>query len=273
VFALDPHARDRVLSALRTLPLNTLFVQSVLCDHVDGRIYADDAREPRALYAVHPYGMALLWGEPGRKGWHAWLRDHLVATERAAEWLQVHPEPWSAVVESILADRFDGDDGALRCTRVNFAFDRDAYLRARATVAAALDRATIVPTDAAMFARIEGGVVPQRFWRDAAQFVAHGGGFSALADGEVAATAFCSFRHGAQLELGIETVPRRRGQGHARLAACRLIDDCLDRGLEPVWACRLENTSSFELARKLGFVPARHLPYYRLPSRPSAPAR
>lgn len=258
VIELDPLVWDRVLADVRAIPINTLFVQSILRRHVDGRIYADDARDPHALYAVHPYGMALLWGREGRGRWAAWLHDHLLASHAPTEWLQVYPDRWVAEVERAL------DDRAARCTRVNFAFDREAYLRERAHVAGAIEE-SIVPTTEEMFAQIEGSVVPKRFWRDGAQFIREGGGFSAIVDGEPASTAFCSYRHGAQLEIGIETADRHRGKGHALRVTCALIDDCLRRGLEPVWACRRENEASFRLAIRLGFVPTKHLPYYRLP--------
>jgi len=261
-----------VLAELRAIPINTLFVQSILCRHVDGQIYADDPREPHALYAVHPYGMALLWGRRGGEPWLEWLRDHLLAATHHAEWLQVYPNTWSDPVEAVLRDRLVAEGSpedlageALKCRRVNFAFDRDAYLRERVHVAAAMARATIVPATEEMFSRFEGSVVPKRFWRTATQFVDQGGGFGAIVDRELGALAFCSYRHGTQLEIGIETVPRHRGKGHARLVACALIDDCLRRGVEPVWACRLENVASYKLAIKLGFVPGAHVPYYRLP--------
>jgi GNAT superfamily N-acetyltransferase len=256
MIALDPVAWESALATVRTLPMNTLFVQSVLCRHVDGRVWVDDARAPRAFYAVHPYGMALLWGDARGQGL-AWLRDHLCAPHDPPEWLQVFPDDWGVMVEAELG-------GVTRCTRVNFRFDRDAYRVARQQVAAAIERTTIVATTEEMFAQIEGGVVPMRFWRDPPQFTRAGGGFTALVDGEPAATAFCSYRHGDELEIGIETAPRHRKQGLARLVACALIDDCLQRGLEPVWACRQENTGSFQLATRLGFVPTRWLPYYPL---------
>jgi RimJ/RimL family protein N-acetyltransferase len=276
VIDLDPRATDAALASLRALPINTLFVQSVLRGHADGRCQVDDPRAPGAFYAVHAYGMALLWGRAAaatEAAWLAWLRRRLVAPEHPAEWLQVYPDAWVATVEAALGDQLvatgspgDRAGGALRCTRLNFAFDRERYGRARGALEAAIAAATVAPTSAAMFAELEGSVVPRRFWRDAGEFAASGGGFSVIVDGAPAATAFCSFRHGAQLEIGIETAPRHRGKGLARIAACALIDHCLAHGLEPVWACRLENTASVRLAGALGFVAVAEIPYYRLPS-------
>jgi RimJ/RimL family protein N-acetyltransferase len=66
------------------------------------------------------------------------------------------------------------------------------------------------------------------------------------------------------LEIGIETLEKFRGMGFAYHASAALIDHCIENGLEPVWACRLENQGSYYLAQKLGFVPSRMMPYYQL---------
>jgi RimJ/RimL family protein N-acetyltransferase len=241
---------------VRRLPINTLFVESILCRHVDGAVFVDDPSEPSAFYAIHPYGMSLLWGRASHDRWHDQVRAHLRAQRSATEWLQVYPNAWVELVESALVGE--------RHTRVNFEFDREAYLRVRPLVADAMARATIVPTTAELFSRIEGSVVPQRFWRDASQFIASGGGFTMIDDGNPVASAFCSYRHDDAFEIGVETSAVARGRGYARLVASRLIDDCLEHGRVPVWACRLENVGSYRLALSLGFKPVRQLPYYRL---------
>ena len=109
-------------------------------------------------------------------------------------------------------------------------------------------------------------VTPRAFWRDAAQFLAHGGGLCAQREGTVGAIAFSSFRFDRTLEIGIETRPEHRGQGLALAVAIALIRRILAAGLEPIWSCRQENTASLVLAQRLGFVVTRQLPYYRLPA-------
>jgi hypothetical protein len=41
---------------------------------------------------------------------------------------------------------------------------------------------------------------------------------------------------------------------------------CLDTGLQPVWSCRTENTSSYHLANTLGFQESARRPFYQLPA-------
>ncbi|WP_459929838.1 GNAT family N-acetyltransferase [Desulfosporosinus burensis] len=97
------------------------------------------------------------------------------------------------------------------------------------------------------------------------QFQNKGIGYSLIYDGEVASTAFSSCRFENQLEIGIETLARYRGKGFALYVCSALINYCLEHGLEPIWACRLENIASYQLAHKLGFLPTLFIPYYRLP--------
>ncbi|MCX8130532.1 MAG: GNAT family N-acetyltransferase [Clostridia bacterium] len=110
-----------------------------------------------------------------------------------------------------------------------------------------------------------GYVIPKHFWKDEEHFCNTGIGFSLICDGEIAATAFSAFRYENQLEIGIETSEKYRGKGFAFRACAALIDYCMENSLEPVWACRRENEGSYKLAQKLGFVPIRSIPYYRLP--------
>ena len=110
----------------------------------------------------------------------------------------------------------------------------------------------MVPTAAAMFSSIKGKVTPAAFWLDERQFLEHVH-FTVVIDGEPASTAFTAYRHDGVLEIGIETAEEHRGKGLARIACAKLINYCIEQGLEPVWTCRLENAASTNLAGRLGF--------------------
>lgn len=65
-------------------------------------------------------------------------------------------------------------------------------------------------------------------------------------------------------ELGIETVPEFRSRGFAEMVCAVLIDFCIRNHYEPIWACRQENTGSYQLALKPGFEVLTIIPYYQL---------
>ena len=175
--------------------------------------------------------------------------------------MQVFPDAWTPRVQSLMS-RYPR---MKLHTRVNFRFDAELYRSRRAASTAPTPEA--VRVDESVFARFGGSVVPLQFWDGAEKFVREGLGVTVMKDGEPASVAFSSWILGNELELGIETVERYRGQGLAWAACVVLIEECLARGLTPVWSCRLGNVPSHRLAESLGFKSVCHLPYFELPPR------
>lgn len=270
---LDRKDYGKALEPLARLKINTLFAQAVLHQVVDGEVYVDCAQEPEAFFISHPYRMSLLFGKAGGPKFHGELADHLTNRNGLRDkpyWLQADPEGgWTEQVDSILASHNAGlnhdvpDREILRNSRVNFRFNPEAYKKAKELHLRHDHQA--VRTTCEMFSAQPGTVVPCFFWRNEAQFLAEGAGYSAFCEGNIAATSFSAFNIGRQLEIGIETTESFRGKGYAFTVCSALIDYCLERQLEPVWSCRLENEGSYRLAQKLGFEPTLTFPYYRLP--------
>lgn len=149
-----------------------------------------------------------------------------------------------------------------RNTRVNFSFNCEKYLKQKASY---LNQdLEVVRMNKERFLAATGGVNPKAFWRNEEQFLAEGLGFNILDAGEIASTAFSGFVNEHQLEIGIETSEAHRGKGYAYAVCSALIEYCLEHQLEPVWACRLDNEGSFNLAHRLGFETTYMIPYYRL---------
>ncbi|MCV2393841.1 GNAT family N-acetyltransferase [Actinotalea sp. M2MS4P-6] len=254
-----PAGARRLIDSLDEVGINAGFVRAVLDGTVAGEVWTSSAVGVGAAYARHGYGMSLIWGDRLADAF-----DEVVAhlAERAGapgrEWLQVDPRwaglPWAETLRraapgfEVTVDR-----------RVNFAFDAERYAERRAAFVPAAGW-TLHPAEAAEF-DFPGSVVPAAFWRDAEQLLANGGGWRAERDGSVGALAFSSFPIYDGVEIGIETVPWARRQGLGAAVAAAMIDDVLDRGSVPLWACRRGNESSYRLAMRLGFVPALELPY------------
>lgn len=276
---LETGKYTQVLPLLDLIEINTLFARAVLEHTITGKVYTDDPDDPRAYYIAHPYGMSLVLGDTGNEAFVCAVCEYITNSKggrRTAEWLQADPAgEWTGIIDAAaalhnstlgLGEGFTAENcsRAVQCnTRVNFILDRTAF--AAAKKAAVRQSADIARLDGEHFTALEQGVVPRFFWRDAAHFTAEGAGFVLLtAEGDVAAAAFSSCRALGQLEIGIETLQAHRGKGYAFAVSLALIEYCLDHGLEPVWACRQENTGSYRLAQKLGFRPVLTLPYFGL---------
>ncbi|MNP05611.1 GNAT acetyltransferase [compost metagenome] len=276
---LDKKDYYKALPLLRQVKMNTLFAEVVLNQHISGKVYVDCLDHPRTFYVVHSYGMSLLFGDLGNEAFIDKLYGYVTnqsGIRDQVEWLQADPAgPWSEVIDSMLLT-YNGQlkkrgllpeeierKSILRNARVNFSFQRDAYLEAKQNFPKLGE--TIICTTKEQFMSQTGAVIPRYFWRDEEHFAKEGVGYSLLRDGKIASTSFSSCRTGNQLEIGIETAEDYQGKGYAFSVCSALIDYCLEHDLEPVWACRLENKGSYYLAQKLGFRPTLTLPYYRLP--------
>ena len=187
------------------------------------------------------------------------------------EWLQAYPEKWNDVLAKLFEDKLLTSENNLTNkieniielnTRVNFKFNKAKFnIFKSENVRSDLN---IERTTKNTFVKMKGSVVPSKFWENAEDFFENGIGFSLYYNDDLATTAYSAFITQDKLELGMETVEKYRGNGFAQHVCATLIDYCIEKNYEPIWACRLDNIGSYKLAIKLGFDPDITLPYYRL---------
>jgi len=269
---LPPTDYQTVAGLIHPIEINNLFARSVIDQHVTGKVYVDNLDRPQVCYVLHPYGMSLLAGNHQIAAFNDWLRAYCLNTDQTRkhyEWMQAYPKAWDDTLKALFGQHMvksadsssDQSKGVVLNTRVNFVFNKAKYQQLKPS---SEPKGQIVRTNQELYKAMQGSVVPQYFWDDVDSFCENGVGFSLLYEGALAATAYASFVHDHQLEIGIETVTRFRGKGLAKQVCVALIDYCLEHHYEPIWSCRLENTGSYHLALKLGFEPTRHWSYYRL---------
>jgi len=271
---LDKSKYGELIEPLKEVSINHLFARSVLENKVSGIVYTDNSEKPKTFYIYHPYGMSLLFGESENDDFNSHFIDYALNTFRIRdryEWMQAFPDSWNKKISTLFGDNLiktedntgnDNNKKIEKHTRVNFKFNEKKYLDFKFNYCN--KEYSILRTDKEMYENMRGSVIPKYFWKDAEQFSNLGVGFSLIYENNVASTAYSSFIHGNQLELGIETVESYRGKGFAIHTCSALINYCLENNYEPVWACRLENTGSYKLAQKLGFEPTFYIPFYRL---------
>lgn len=262
MFAVPETLAPAVLPPLQEVTCNSAFVRAVLDGSMPGRIWADHLQSPQLAHVLHPYGMSLIWGRAVDRGLDRLLPHLHAGTYRTRdEWLQIDPRWQHLDWDGLLGVR---EGAAERYHRSNFRFDQAAF-DARPADPPLPQGWSLQPMTAAAFNLPDVSVTPAAFWPSAERFLAHGGGICAMKNGEVGAMAFASMRWDNYLEIGIETREPYRGQGLAHAVAVAMVRFCLDNGIEPVWACRKENTGSFRIARSLGFSVCYEGPFYRLP--------
>jgi GNAT superfamily N-acetyltransferase len=271
---LNPREYHKLIEPVSRVTFNNLFARWVAEGHISGKVYVDNADRPDTFYVVHPYGMSLLFGKSTNQQFNDEFRRYalnIMGERKNFEWMQAFPDDWDHVLNELFKDYlirsseniFNREEGLIELnTRINFKFNRRKFINKRQKPD--ITDCRIVRTTGKIFDDMKGSVVPAYFWRNADHFIGKGIGYSLFYHGKLASTAYSAFILDKKLELGIETAEAFRGKGFAYYSCCALIDHCLENGFEPVWACRLENTSSYRLAQKLGFEPCAKIHYYRL---------
>jgi hypothetical protein len=271
---LPVHKYSVLEEQIKEVQRNVLFARSVVEKHLSGIIFVDNVNKPRTSLIAHPYGMLLLMGDSNNIEFNDRFKSYAFNTAKIRakhEWLITSSPEWDNVLTDLFGDSLiktsenSGKEASGKIElngRQNFSFNVQKYAQFEKRTIPEHD--LIVKTDAVLFEQMTGSVIPQKFWDNAKDFETNGSGYTLLHNGEIAATAFSAFVHENRLEIGIETVEKYRGNGYAELVCCKLIDECLESGLVPVWSCRSENTASVRLAGKLGFETTLSFPFYRL---------
>lgn len=266
----------KLTEPLQQVTINNLFARAVVEQKVKGQVFVDDSNNPSTFYVIHPYGMTLLFGKSNNPSFNNRFRAYAQnqnGTRNAHEWMQAFPASWDPVLQDLFGESLipaahnttQQEKEIIELnTRVNFTFNKEKFLANRKPVTDPDIR--IIPANGELFREMKGSVIPANFWNNEADFLKNGLAYCLFYQDQLASMAFSSFWFGSSFELGIETTPSFRGKGFARLVCSALIDHCLANDYEPIWACRLENTGSYQLALQLGFDVSKTIPYYRLSS-------
>lgn len=271
---LNPQEYHRVIEPLNKVTINNLFARWVAEGNIQGKIFVNNTDSPTTYYVVHPYGMSLLFGNSKNQVFNDEFRDYafnLNGERNRFEWMQAFPIDWEPVLNELFKNRLirssenisNREKGIVELnTRINFKFSYPKFKEIRQELKD--PDCKVLRTTGKVFEDMKGSVVPAYFWKNADQFTERGIGFSLFCKGKLASTAYSAFILDKKLEIGIETREEFRGKGYAFHACCALLEHCIENGVEPVWACKLENAPSVRLAQKLGFEPKISIPYYRL---------
>jgi hypothetical protein len=264
----------QAIEPLARVTVNNLFALFVVEKKISGTILVDDSNHPKTFYVVHPYGMSLLFGASENEAFNTSLIDYMlnsIKNRSKPEWLQVFPDNWNSIIRKKLGNRLVSSKDHIKNlegyveenTRVNFRFNLPVYRNFRLSLGQC--DCEVLRSENSAFSLMKGTVVPANFWDSSDDFAKNGVSFSIFKHDEPVCTAYSAYTFPGCLELGIETTEKYRGKGYALHTCIALIDYCLEKGYEPIWSCRLENSGSYKLAQKLGFEPTLTFPFYRLP--------
>ncbi|MBN2545184.1 MAG: GNAT family N-acetyltransferase [Spirochaetes bacterium] len=262
---------------LKNVPYNIIFAKVVVNSNVEGRVFVDNPSNPTVCLVVHKYGLSFLCGSMGSEFFNQKLIGFLKndqVNNYSAKWLFAYPADWDNKLSLLLGRDLikltDIDEKSfhelkkehiIKTVRVNFRFKPELF-KIKLSIPDGLKLKRI---DSKIYDNISGSIMPQYFWNSKKDFLKNGIGFALTNKDKIISICFSSFILGNKLEFGIETIANYRKKGFSIYPAAALMEHCIFKKLEPVWACRKENIGSVKIAQKLGFQPQSSIPYYILP--------
>lgn len=84
-------------------------------------------------------------------------------------------------------------------------------------------------------------------------FLSLGTGYALYQGEQVISEAFIAFQGRNYAEISVITHPDYRHQNAATQVASHLVEDCIKKGLTPIWSCDANNMASLKTALKVGF--------------------
>lgn len=232
---------------------NVPLVYSVIEGNSTGRIFVDCLDAPSAALVVTDVGYDYVGGRPDVEGFNVALGplffDSLLP-ERAEKELILFAfsEAWRDRLSALLALY-----GAIVIHRNVFRFDPARFAVHAGWRARIPEGLRIRAIDAALveaYPEYQPIVLPgeKRF------------GVCLMRGDEILSRCMAVAVGGGEVEIDIETAEAHQGRGYGFLTACAFIDESLNRGLTPSWACWPYRTASRALAVKLGFEPLPDVP-------------
>lgn len=224
-------------------------IDSVL-EGVLGEVFVDDRSRPRVSRIVIGDFHAIA-GDPGAAG----AREALLAVPHR-DYVAVD-ESWHELVRQTLPaarlyERFS--------FRAPSSWDRERLTALRQSLPAGFVLQRVNTESVAAFRALNPTFVDN--FASLAEFLERGVGFGVTKDGDFVAGCSSYAISSRTLEFEIETRRDHQRRGLALVTGARLIEHCLDNGLEPCWDAAHEGSA--RLAEALGFVERRQYTSYRL---------
>ena len=261
---------------------HSLSIHALIEGNNPGRLFVDDADQPRTALAITVEGY-LLAGDDGNPATNEGLRrlfEEQVFTGKvfvgadSCMVLAIEPNSWEARLPEIIpthpADKLPRY--LYLCKEVKL--DWRAQVPEEYSVRR-IDRELVEDPSLAFTDAVEEWIPLGQGWGGVGSFLENGVGFCVVHGNEIVSRCMAdcwagsradcraSNRAGSRIDVGIITDPAHRRRGLASIVAAATAEYCLSHGFSVVgWHCDYDNPGSWKTAEKAGFERASEYFYY-----------
>jgi RimJ/RimL family protein N-acetyltransferase len=248
----------RVLELFKDSMSNPV-IHGVIEGNNPGKIFVDNKKIPqKALIWAHTEEDFFLIGDAYDKRFITDLRKFIskkipnIAKKNSEESfsLAIFNDDWKEKIDDILADIDYSTYNYLQ-----FKLNRKKFEKIGNWIEAIPADCELKKIDSTIFTQVEdeGGRKFQKWWYSFTKFQEKGVGYVLIKNNKIVSTCIACFGGANAVEIGIVTDPDHLRKGYAFLTAAAFIEECLNRGINPIWSTSEKNTPSQKLAEKLGF--------------------
>ncbi len=234
-----------------------LLIDSILNKNTIGRVYVDDVNFP-TFAMIWTYTDSIIIGGSITNGDDllSTFEEELFPTFKTwkVPYLIVYYDTKNPDLKNEIINTFD-EVTFSEMDRVYFEFDKPAYFP---DIKNYNDIQVLkVDNDILKMKNINGiddlNDWVRSFWKTKEDFFKYGSGYCAIKDKTFVSWCITVYSNDNERELGLYTVEEYRKKGYASFVTSSVINDLINRNLNPHWHCRLNNEPSLLLAKKIGF--------------------
>jgi len=252
----------------------SLALQALLAGTAPGVIYVDDPGEPRLALALTVEGYFLGGDHDKPASLHAldafleqkiFTADIFQSTGDSFS-LGVSPESWADLLPELIPTH---EVETLECYHYlcrQAKYDWRTHLPAGYTMRR-MDHDVLLSGEFDIPDELPGIAAIELNWGSVEHFLAHGCGTVMTRGDQVVSWSAADCAVDERIEIGIHTHPQHRRRGLGAATAAVNVEGCLERGFTEIgWHCLTNNTGSWKIAEKVGFLRQRqyHAYYYML---------
>ncbi|MGM0374977.1 MAG: GNAT family N-acetyltransferase [Chloroflexota bacterium] len=248
----------------------SLSIQAAIEGNNPGRIFVDDAQDPRTALALTVEGY-LLAGESDNPETNQALRrlfkekiftGKVFVNGDGSMSLAVDPESWEAKLPELIPTHEVEKSERYHYLCREVTFDWRSHLPEGYTVQR-VDGALLEEKEVVFPEAIREWMNLEEVWWSKENFLSKGVSFVVLCEGEVVAWCTPDCVAGDRIDVGIITHPAHRRRGLAAVAVAATVEQSLCQGCSAVgWHCNVGNVGSWKTAEKVGFERNREYIYY-----------
>ena len=246
---LAPSRYAKVLPLFSSIASHRAIVYSVLERNNPGRVFVDNASNPRSAFLFSVTEFFYFAGDETNAAFMEEMRN-IIFNDLLSPPYSVSFGGFTPAWKETLDRWLTGMPGGW-ANRAELDFPPKNFAALQEWRTRIPDGYRIAPFDPQL-AGCTAGI--EQLWNGAQNFMDQGAGYAVLEGDEIVSSCFMVVKGAGEAEISVDTHEAHRRRGLAQLCVSAFVETCLQRGLRPHWTCWADNLASLKLAQSLGFT-------------------